>query len=464
MTALASGRPAVAGAGLSAMPHQLWRVKPATVLAVIAVGTVAVLALWWHSTDTITGFGDWMTNAGRITGLLAGYAIAVQLALMARVPAIERGVGADRLARWHALGGRYTVSLIVAHTLAIIWGYAVLDHENVAHQTGELIMSYPDVLMATVSLAVFVGVGVTSARAARKRLKYETWHFIHLYTYLAVGLMFAHQFATGAAFAGNTTDARLARWAWSAMYVLVLAAVVSFRFVLPLAQAARRKLRVAQVVPESADVVSVYLTGRDLGRMRIEPGQFFRWRFLTRELWWAANPYSLSVAPQPDWLRITVRVAGEHSAALRTLAPGTRVLAEGPYGGFTPALRQRQKVLLIAAGVGITPIRAMFEALPQYPGDVTLIYRANAETDFVLRAELDQIAAQTGARLHYLAGPPDSPAATWLRREHLPKLVPQLAEHDVFLCGPDGFTSATIAELRAAGVPRGQIHHESFTF
>src|ERR1700722_7244225 len=136
-------------------------------------------ALWWQDTPTVNGLGDWLTNAGRITGLLAGYTIAVVLALMARVPALERGIGADRLARWHGMGGRYTVSLAVAHTLLIIWGYAVTAHTNVLSQTASLITTYPDVLMATVAVGLLVAVGVSSARAIRRRLRYNTWHFVH---------------------------------------------------------------------------------------------------------------------------------------------------------------------------------------------------------------------------------------------------------------------------------------------
>src|SRR5947208_11181371 len=123
---------------------------PGAVLAAIAAGAVATLLLWWHDTPSISGLGDWLTNAGRITGLLAGYAVVVLVALMARIPPVERGVGADRLARWHAMGGRYTVSLVVAHGLLISWGYAVTAHTDVVSQTKTLLLSYPDVLMATV--------------------------------------------------------------------------------------------------------------------------------------------------------------------------------------------------------------------------------------------------------------------------------------------------------------------------
>jgi len=294
------------------------QISPNAALGVIAAGAVAVIALWWQDTATVHSLGDWLTNAGRITGLLAGYAVVVLLALMARVPALDRGVGTDRLARWHAMGGRYVVSLAVAHTLLIIWGYAVTAHAGLLTQTGSLLTAYPDVLMATVALGLLVGIGVASARAARRRLAYETWHAIHLYTYLAIALAFSHQFSTGADFRFNAG----ARWAWSVMYVVVAALLLWYRLIAPIRAAQRHQLRVVQVRRENADVVSVYVTGRDLDRLRAEPGQFFRWRFLTRELWWAANPYSLSAPPRPDLLRLTAKICGGHS--LRAAAAAAR--------------------------------------------------------------------------------------------------------------------------------------------
>src|SRR6185369_5424180 len=148
---------------------------PHAVLAVIAGGAAAAMGLWWHNTPSIHGYGDWLTNAGRITGLLAGYGVVVLVALMARIPPLERGIGADRLARWHARGGRYAVSLVVAHGLLITWGYAVTAHTDPVAEGKTLLLSYPDVLMGTVAGLLLVGVGITSARAARRRMRYETW-------------------------------------------------------------------------------------------------------------------------------------------------------------------------------------------------------------------------------------------------------------------------------------------------
>ncbi|MBF8186965.1 ferric reductase-like transmembrane domain-containing protein [Nonomuraea sp. K274] len=94
---------------------------------------------------------------------------------MARIPALERGVGSDRLARWHAMGGRYVIGLITAHVVTIIWGYALADRSGVVNETATMVLTFPDVLKATAALLLLIGVGLVSARAARRRLRYETW-------------------------------------------------------------------------------------------------------------------------------------------------------------------------------------------------------------------------------------------------------------------------------------------------
>ena len=436
----------------------VWQASPGGVLALIYLGTIAVIALWWHDTPPINGLGDWLTNAGRITGLLAGYGVVVLLALMARIPALERGIGTDRLARWHSMGGRYAVGLVVAHALLITWGYAVVGHTGVVHQASSLILTYPDVLMATVAALLLVGVGVVSARAARARLRYETWYYLHFYTYVAIALGFSHQFANGADFINNLP----ARVMWSLMYAIVAALLVWYRVITPIRQAARHRMRVEAVRREGPGVVSILVAGHHLDELAAEPGQFFRWRFLTRELWWSANPYSLSAPPHPRLLRITVKDLGDHSRSVGRIKPGTRVVAEGPYGAFTAARRRRRKVLLIAGGAGITPLRALFETLPAAPGDLTLLYRADTPDDVVFRRELDLLAATRRATVHYVLGRYDKMSRDALSAPALITLVPDLRHHDVYLCGPAGMVAAATASLRVAGVSRRHIFRESF--
>jgi predicted ferric reductase len=430
------------------------------VLAVIGVGAAGVLGLWWFNTPSIAGFGDWLTNAGRITGLLAGYSVVVLVALMARIPPLERGVGSDRLARWHSHGGRYTVCLIVAHALLILWGYAVTAHTNVLHQEWTLLRSYPDVLMATVAALLFIGVGISSMRAARRKLRYETWYYLHFYTYLAVALAFAHQFAAGAEF----MDSLGARIGWSTLYLGVGALLVWYRVVVPIDQAVRNQLRVRAVVREAPNAVSIIIQGRSLHELQAESGQFFRFRFLSRGLWWAVNPYSLSAPVKNDLMRITVKDLGDHSRQLARLRPGTRVFAEGPFGAFTAHRRRKPRVLLIAAGVGITPLRALFETLPATAaGDSTLVYRARRHDEVLFRQELEAIARSRQAKLYFAVGSRSELGADPLSAQTL-SLLPGLKDHDVYICGPTTMQATVTKALRSLGVPRRQIHTESFEF
>ena len=431
---------------------------PGLVLSVIGLGAAAVIALWWHSTPRVTDTGDLLTAAGDALGLLAGYGVVILVALMARLPPLERGIGTDRLARWHAMGGRYVITLVTGHVLLIVWGYAVTGQKNVISESATLLTTFPDILMATVAWLLLLGVAAFSIRAARRRIAYETWYYAHLYTYLAIALAFSHQFANGGAFA----ESFQARVAWSALYAAIGALLVWYRVIIPVRSAARHRFTVASVRPEAPGIVSVLISGRDFDHLRAEPGQFFRWRFLTRELWWQSHPYSLSAMPQPDLMRITVKARGDHSGSLANLQPGTRIIAEGPYGAFTPSLTGR-RVLFIAGGVGITPIRAMFAALPKrMSGGITLLYRASHPRDVVFSRELNAIAGDRQAALHYLLGSREELGYDPLDAGHLQRTVPGLHRYEAYVCGPTGMTTAAVNALVAAGIPRRRIHHESF--
>ncbi|WP_411105400.1 ferric reductase-like transmembrane domain-containing protein [Streptomyces sp. cmx-4-9] len=417
-------------------------------------GAGAVSLLWAAQVRPSARPDALFATAAHLTGLLAGYGVLVLLFLMARVPAVEHGVGAGRLARWHALGGRYVLLLCFGHGLFALLGYAVHQGLDLV-SAGRGLLGYPALAAAALGTVLLAAVGASSARAVRRRVSHETWRGVHLLVYLAAALAFGHQLVG--------PDLAPAAWFWALAHSVVAVLLLWYRAVVPVRQALRHALRVAEVRAEGPGTVSVVMHGQHLAELRAEPGQFLRWRFLQRRLWHTALPFSLSAPVRGDTLRITVKGLGGHSRRIRRLRPGTRVLATGPFGALTAARRTRPKVLLIAGGVGITPLRALFETLPGGPGDLTLLYRAGAEEQLVLRAELEAIAAERQAGLHYLLGPS---GGAWdpLAPLALAALVPDLAEHDVYLCGPPGMTEATRSALLRAGVPAGRIHCECFTF
>jgi predicted ferric reductase len=375
---------------------------------------------------------------------------------------VERSYGQDELARRHRLVGFGSVTLMLAHIVLISIGYAATDHSGLIGEVWTLVTTYPGMLLATAGTLALLLVAATSVRAARRKLRYESWHLLHLYAYLGVGLALPHQLWTGADFMSSTP----ATVFWWTAYATAVGALLIFRVAVPLTRNLRHRLVVERVVREGRGVVSVYLRGRDLAGLPVNAGQFFVWRFLDGPGWSRGHPFSLSAAPDGTRLRITAKDLGDGSARLSRLRPGTRALFEGPYGRLG-SVRTSPKVTMIAAGVGITPLRALLEAMPYRPGDAVLLYRARSAGDLLFRQELDAIAASRGVRVAYLHGHRSRGPSSWLPAQHMhtpQRVVPDIAEHDVYVCGPDDWTAEVVAALRKAGVPEHRVHTESFAW
>jgi predicted ferric reductase len=459
--------------------HQAWRARISDLLEVMAVASlVFVLATYLRDgggQDLVSG--TWPTaliSAGRVTGLVAVNLILIQMLLAARVPWVDRVYGTDRALKAHRILGRVTVPLVLVHMETLVLGYAARDHRNVVVglviEPFIMLRDVPDMLTAFAATALLVVIAVTSVRAAMRTIGYERWHVVHLTAYAAVTLAIPHQLSIGSDLARSP----LVHAYWLALYLGVAAAIVWWRALVPAYRSVRHQLRVEAVVDEGAGTWSIWVRGRDLARLDARAGQFFNWRFNAPGLRAFAHPWSLSIMPSDRHLRLTVRDLGDHSRALARLRPGTRVLIEGPYGAFTTARRTHRKVLLIAAGIGITPIRSLAEELARdpavKPGDITIAYRADAEDQLTLRAELEQLTQPGSHALHLLTGPPTP--GSWLPgglpgrtdAERLGHLVPNPRQHEVYVCGPRIWMDLVHSSLRAAGVPRGHIHDERFSW
>jgi len=377
--------------------------------------------------------------------------------LRIRLPGGERRLGTDSINDTHRLLGGYLIVLIAGHATLITAGYAQAARSSVPQQLTTLVTSYPYILWAVIAASLLIGVAVSSLPVIRRRLLYEAWHGLHLLVYPALALAFFHQVTVGEHFRHQA----VLRAAWTILFAGVGAAVIVFRFLRPWYLSIRHHLVVGSVVHETPDIISIRITGRNIHRLHARPGQYFRWRFLAPGAWYLAHPYSLSEEPDGRSLRITVRVTGRHTAMLAQLPAGTRVIAEGPCGGLIARPSWAGPVALIAGGIGITPLRALFATAPCAENAITLIYRVHDAADIVFQAELEQIAAQRGGTVHFLTGRRDDPRND-LSPPSLTRLCPDLAWSHVFVCGPAGYAQAIRASLASLGVPRGRVRSESF--
>jgi predicted ferric reductase len=427
-----------------------------SLLAGLGLGLALVSEIRLTNSTTFATAGATLTFAGRITAMVGTYGMLLTLFLVARIPLLEREVGLDQTVRWHRKLAPWSLLLISLHVVFTVLGYAMTQQTSALGQFWSLITTTRWVLPATAGFLLLMAAGVTSYRKVRSRMAYETWWVIHLYTYIGVVLSYMHQVMLGNAFVGRALAPKL----WLALTVAAIGSLVLFRWVLPIVRGLRRDLRVHAVVDEGPGVVSVWLTGRNLHGMTASGGQFFAWRFLTRDLWWRANPYSLSAPPDGRFLRITVKDLGDHSAAMRHLAPGTRVIAEGPYGAFTAKRRHGDHVVLVAGGVGVTSVRALLEELP-HDSVVDVLYRARSHDEVVLKRELDQLAQRPHTTVRYLVG---------TRRDHpmdakaLLRLAPAIRDSDVFICGPESLREQVRHAAQVIGVPDSHIHDEAFAY
>ncbi|GAA1869170.1 ferredoxin reductase family protein [Myceligenerans crystallogenes] len=422
----------------------------------VPAGGLAVTVFWFGGARTGTDPGTVLSGAGDLAGMLASYFVCVLLVLISRAPGIERLFGLDHLVGWHRSLGAAVVLLVVTHVLLVLTGSARWESTTVWAQVPALLATQPDLWEATIGACLFLLGGITGARLIRRLLSYEVWLTVHLTLYVGIYLTFWHQITGGTHFLADP----VARAVWILMYAAAGAALVTWRIARPLWRLTRHVFRVEAVVPESPSTTSVWLQGRHVEELGVQGGQFFLVRFLTRGHLVTAHPYSVSAVPEHGRLRFTVGALGDHSSAVGGLRPGTRVLLEGPFGRFTAARTAAGRVLLIAGGAGIGPIRALAEELVRDGRDVVVVHRASTAEELALAGEL---AAALGAAYVPLAGRRKALGRDPLAPGPLRAVVPDAAAREVFVCGPPGLVDTVVRSCRRLRIPSRAVHHEELS-
>lgn len=239
-----------------------------------------------------------------------------------------------------------------------------------------------------------------------------------------------------------------------------------------------RRFRVAHVVEESATIRSLHLEPTD-GAGLVAPlaGQHLPIRVTVPGSTGAlVRTYTLSSAPGDKLYRISVKREGAVSSQLHGLVIGDVIEARAPAGDFTIDASSMRPAVLLAAGIGITPILAMARHLvlegarTRRLRGTWLIYSARTAAERAFAAEISAIArASDGAirAVRVLSRTEDAVAGrdyehygridVNLLRNGLP-----LGDCDVYLCGPSAFMQDVYDGLRDLNVDDDRIHAEAF--
>ncbi len=444
--------------------------RRAALYVLLAGQAVVILGFWaWNHVQhplgsLLTGeLAGQLLAYGRLAGLLAAFGVLLQLVLAGRIGWVEHVFGLDRLLRFHRIAGFSLVLLLIAHPVLLAFGHAMQADVGVREQYIDFLREWRGVAAAAAGLALMLAAVGLSVAIVRRRLRYEVWHATHLTFYVAIALAFGHQLAVGSDF----TDNRWFAGYWVALYAFTFGNLAVYRLVRPLLLFARHRFTVERVASETGEATSVYIGGRAMERFKAEGGQFVLVRFLAPGFRWESHPFSISQPPDGVRIRLTIRHLGDFTRRIPQLQPGTRVIVDGPHGVFTARRCRAPKALLIAGGIGITPLRAMADGLLAAGRDVVLLYANRSREGIVFREELERLAAVAGGRLrvvHILSLDPDWPGETGqLDGRRIARLVPDAAEREAFLCGPPPMMKALRAALVKLGAPRARIHYERFS-
>lgn len=401
------------------------------------------------------GGGVSLIAIGALCGLLAGFFFLHQMILISGAKFFEKYFGLDRLAGIHHITGFIGYGMLIAHILFIISGYAALNGNGFIEQYFHIRDTFAYITLATLAVILLDIVVIASIVIVRRRLKYELWYFVHLLVYAAVLLAVLHQVSNGQ----TLMNSQLLRAYWYGLYIAAFGFVLWRRWLLPLWLERKHKFRVAKVVKEAHNIVSVYIQGRDLDAFQYQAGQFNLWQFWQKGLWSMHHPFTISSSPGDAMLRLSAKAIGDFTSALDQLQPGTPVLISGPYGLFTSQVAARPKRLFIAGGIGITPIRSMLGERVQE--DDVLVYAVQTKEEAVFS---DEFSRTDNLKTVYVLSEEKIAGAYsgYLTKEILEKEVSAIADRDVWLCGPPVMMDKVEKMLSELNVPKSQVHTERF--
>lgn len=443
----------------------------------LGANLACVLYLWFSNSGGLFASGtagSFELALGRLSGLLLVKLVLMQFLIMSRAPFLEQVFGLDRLSRWHHFIGKYLILFLVAHPIFLALAYSKLNEVNFWTQYMNF-LQWEDVPRAVVAFWLLILVIGYSLLMVWRNWNFEKWYVAHLLVYVAVVLAFGHQLEVG-----GDLQVGWPMYYWLGIYAFVFACVGLYRFLLPILLFWKHRFVVERVAQETPGVYSVYITGQKMEEFKFRNGQFVVVRFLDGKRKWQAHPFSLSQGYNGKELRLSIRGIGDFSKEVGGVEPKTFVIIEGPYGVFTEKRLKGREVLLIAGGIGITPIRAIMEDLVKQKKQVVLFYANRTEADIALRGEVEGLALARHWPVHHFISNMEKPAGIQLSNviigdktgsvregfvgaQALKDLVSDITNYEVFLCGPPPMMSAVTKALLEVGVKKENIYSERFS-
>lgn len=421
---------------------------------------VAVVPLVFAVVGPVEGGRGFSVEFSVALGFVGMSMLGAQFALVARFRAVAAPFGEDALVQFHRQVSYVALAFILAHPVLLqIGGIDIVALMNLAEAPWRARCA----VASTVLLLIVVA---TSVWRRRMRIRYEVWQVLHgVLSVAVVGLALAHMLLVG-----YYLDTAWKVWLWLVMTSALVGLLVWVRVVAPLRRL-RRPWRIERNTAERGDARTLTLTPDGHEGMRFAPGQF-GWLTVDRSPFAiTAHPFSFSSSAEDHGrVRVTIKSLGDFTSTIGDIAPGSRAFLDGPHGVFTPDRNEGPGFVLIAGGIGITPmisiLRTMADRGDRRPFLLIYAVRTTGEQTF------DEEIAGVAGRLDLTVVPvPQDPPPGWrgesgfVDRALLQRHLPDRHQHrQYFVCGPAPMVTAVEDALAALDIPADRVHTERFTF
>src|ERR1700720_1313023 len=411
-------------------------------------------------TGTLPPTRDFWTEFSVAIGYSGLAMMGLQFGLTARFRHVTEPWGEDVIYHFHRQISLIAVGLVIAHPLILF----VVRPELLALLNS--IQAPWRARFAALSVYSLIALVVMALWRAKWNIRYETWHLWHIVlAVVAIAAGLAHMVGWG-----FYLDDSWKRALWIGLTIFWVALLLYVRIVKPMFML-RRPYRVSEVREERGDTSTLVMHPDGHPGFRFSPGQFGWLTVWGSPFKITGHPFSFSSTAEATDGRVemSIRNLGDFTSAIPNVPVGRRVYLDGPYGAF-PIGHPADMHVLIAGGVGITPMMSMIRTLADQ-GDtrpVILLYGSRDWEGITFREELEALKARLNLTVvHVLA----NPSAGWtgeqgfitadVFKRHLP---PQYADHEYFICGPDVMMDAIEKALGEMNVPLSKYHSERYSF
>jgi predicted ferric reductase len=386
--------------------------------------------------------------------------MGLQFGLTARFRYVTEPWGEDVIYHFHRQISLIAVGLVITHPLILV----VVKPELLA--PSNMLEAPLSAHLALLSIFSVIALVVTALWRAALNLKYETWHLTHIV--LAVVAI-----AAGVVHMVGSSFYLVDPWKqslWIGLTIFWIGLLLYVRIVKPLFML-RRPYRVSEVRQERGDTTTLVMQPDGHPGFHFNPGQFGWLMVWGSPFKITGHPFSFSssAAAKGGRVEMSIRNLGDFTKEIQRVPVGKRVYLDGPYGAFTIGNPADMHVL-IAGGVGVTPMMSMIRTLADR-GDkrpVILLYGSKDRDSITFCEELEALKARLDLTVvHVLANPP----AGWtgeqgfinaeMFKRHLP---PPYSDHEYFICGPGVMMDAIEKALGEMGVPMAKYHSERYSF